>query len=687
MIVPPRIEFWDIEDKSARTGATKIWAKRYDNDSNYYAVFYIDNVDVSGYQWADSNGYFSIDVDTTKYSKGPHLLSVYYANTNGGWWDTRNIIFGSPAANASIQSWAPENGSTCSGTVQFWAKRGDSDTNHFAVFYLTDYLTADSNGYFSVTVDTTAFSDGPHKILVYYANSSSCGLDYRNYMFKNVTSSEGVQLWGVEDNSVYSGEVSFRAKRADWDNNHYGRFYIDDVPITGNIPSDDGGFFNVTVNTAKYQNGTHMLSVYHAYSAGSGWDVKHIVFSNPVLGSVKEMSSTAEGTIHLEGWAVDPDNPSGNRVELAVFVGGDKDHGGKRYTVYTNGTEATGISYMGYGDYHGFDLDVIVDETGNQPVYVYAVDQADSSKLVKLYGGSLEIQEYHLSAIRIRENLNLEEGETTTLIPEYVPENIPDSYKGVVWSSSDPDIAMVSSEGIVTGVHEGMATITATSAWASGITAVCTVTVAKNDDPPVIESLKITEITPAYYSIKCIATDDKGLVKMQFISWTDLEEESNAVVQEIMIEDEDIFAEINAAIAVADHDYATGICYNTRVRVTDIRGNVTEYVGDESRVFMPELIHCFPTVKFPSDLVSIEEGAFENAADIGEVVLPEGLVQIGSRAFANCNALVLIHMPNSVQEIGKNAFTGSEKVVFLCASDNAAAKYARENGIPYFTGE
>ena len=50
----------------------------------------------------------------------------------------------------------------------------------------------------------------------------------------------------------------------------------------------------------------------------------------------------------------------------------------------------------------------------------------------------------------------------------------------VTWTSSDSSIATVDSNGNVTGVKEGQATITATTA--DGLTATCTVTVSKEDE-------------------------------------------------------------------------------------------------------------------------------------------------------------------------------------------------------------
>lgn len=84
------------------------------------------------------------------------------------------------------------------------------------------------------------------------------------------------------------------------------------------------------------------------------------------------------------------------------------------------------------------------------------------------------------------------------------------------------------------------------------------------------------------------------------------------------------------------------------------------------------------------------EGKTSSAAVFIYLVFTDCLLltkRVGSRAFAECGRLTLIYMPDSIEHIAANAFTDSSYVVFLCASDNAAAAFARENHIPYFTGE
>ena len=79
-----------------------------------------------------------------------------------------------------------------------------------------------------------------------------------------------------------------------------------------------------------------------------------------------------------------------------------------------------------------------------------------------------------------KETLELTIGEKETLTATVEPENT--TYKTIVWSSSNNEVATVSEDGVVTANSVGEATITATC---SDVTATCTVTVS----PRLVESI------------------------------------------------------------------------------------------------------------------------------------------------------------------------------------------------------
>ncbi|MBR6846282.1 MAG: Ig domain-containing protein [Bacteroidaceae bacterium] len=66
-------------------------------------------------------------------------------------------------------------------------------------------------------------------------------------------------------------------------------------------------------------------------------------------------------------------------------------------------------------------------------------------------------------------------GQTLQLTATVTPDNATD--KSVIWSSSNPSVATVDANGLVTAVSSGRTTITATTADGSNKTATCAVTV------------------------------------------------------------------------------------------------------------------------------------------------------------------------------------------------------------------
>ena len=88
-----KIQLWSVDSSTVYSGTVKFWAKRNDDDSNHYAVFYIDDVPITGHLSADQDGFFSVDVDTTTYENGAHQLSIHYVNSSSDEWSVCNVNF------------------------------------------------------------------------------------------------------------------------------------------------------------------------------------------------------------------------------------------------------------------------------------------------------------------------------------------------------------------------------------------------------------------------------------------------------------------------------------------------------------------------------------------------------------------------------------------------------------------
>ena len=223
-----------------------------------------------------------------RYYEDSFSASYPVRNPNNPTWQETVIGYIHLSSN-KIQLWSVDSSTVYSGTVKFWAKRNDDDSNHYAVFYIddvpiTDHLSADQDGFFSVDVDTTTYENGAHQLSIHYVNSSSdewsvCNVNFYNDLYSNI-----IQLWSVDSSTVYSGTVKFWAKRNDDDSNHYAVFYIDDVPITDHLSADQDGFFSVDVDTTTYENGAHQLSIHYVNSSSDEWSVCNVNFYNDLSG-------------------------------------------------------------------------------------------------------------------------------------------------------------------------------------------------------------------------------------------------------------------------------------------------------------------------------------------------------------------------------------------------------------------
>jgi Na+-driven multidrug efflux pump len=72
-----------------------------------------------------------------------------------------------------------------------------------------------------------------------------------------------------------------------------------------------------------------------------------------------------------------------------------------------------------------------------------------------------------------------------------------------------------------------------------------------------------------------------------------------------------------------------------------------------------------------------------NLLGVSTIAAFNAVSRIDSFAFENCDDLLFVYMPDSITDIAADAFFGCERIVFLCASDNAAAEYAKFRYIPY----
>ena len=157
---------------------------------------------------------------------------------------------------------------------------------------------------------------------------------------------------------------------------------------------------------------------------------------------------------------------------------------------------------------------------GNEYVYGLTAShngaETYTSGVITIFGSNAEAQQYGMNVWNLNKfpettdivlnhsELVLAKGQTQQQLTATVsPAN---ALPIVAWESSDPDVATVSEDGLVTAKGYGTATITATTTDGSNLSAICSVTVATNVDLTDIAHWEVTYNASYGYTFKDIAT-------------------------------------------------------------------------------------------------------------------------------------------------------------------------------------
>ena len=173
-------------------------------------------------------------------------------------------------------------------------------------------------------------------------------------------------------------------------------------------------------------------------------------------------------------------------------------------SITVDGTEVSMDSQVTTAIYSGEGLEVKVDAPEDTNVYINGAygkertyETVPEKRILRIITqeGEKEPDIRYIRLIRSDEVrgltlnvslLSLEENETAVLTASVTPADAANT--NVIWTSSDENVAKVSSDGTVTGVKEGTAVITCTSEENADIFAECTVTVTA---VPVAESITL----------------------------------------------------------------------------------------------------------------------------------------------------------------------------------------------------
>lgn len=266
-VVTPQVSLINISNGASYSGTAKFQAKRQDSVSNHYAVFYLDGREITGHISADSSGYFSASINTTQYTDGQHKLTVQYVNTYGSASDERTInfdnnkdttspVFKEYKANASdsreIEFFCIVRDNVAVSKVIFnvWTEQNGKDD-------LRTYNGTANNGYWGVYVDIGNHNNEMGKYIAEIIAYDSSG----NSTKVECSGSMPIDLWYVSNGEVFSGQKQVWAKRTTSYEPDYAIFYIDGQAVSGKLAVDSNDFFSTTIDTTRYSDGNHTLSV------------------------------------------------------------------------------------------------------------------------------------------------------------------------------------------------------------------------------------------------------------------------------------------------------------------------------------------------------------------------------------------------------------------------------------------
>ena len=267
-----------------------------------------------------------------------------------------------------------------------------------------------------------------------------------------------------------------------------------------------------------------------------------------------------------------------------------------------------------------------------------------------------------ISSVSLNKNtLSLERGESAILTATVLPTDTTEN-KTVTWESSDETVATVTSDGTVTAVGVGSATITAKCGRKSATCAVTVVEDTESGNPNTPPTEPTTPETPS-----TDPTDQD----------TPPKKPTEPLVEENQDDEEDEL-EVGTVLESTNAQY--------QITANDEDERTVEYtkpLTEKATVTIPATV----TVDGETFLVtSIEKNAFKNNKKLKKITIGKNIISIGASAFYGCKSLKIITIKSEqLKKVGKKAFKGihaSAKVKVPKKKLDAYKKLLKGKGLP-----
>lgn len=306
------------------------------------------------------------------------------------------------------------------------------------------------------------------------------------------------------------------------------------------------------------------------------------------------------GGVSITGWAFDYDDCS-QQLQIKVYLD-DVLVLQQKATAYRPDVDT---QYGGVGAYHGFDFWVPSSQAGNRKFQVYAVDIGT--------GNDSWLATGYINVLVDREPPTLTELKATNVtstgfdVSCVSTDNIGvDHVEAIVWTADENSAVTgiangegnvytyhvnVSNHGNASGTyHARMKSYDSAGNWRYNT---IDINVPSDDSiSPVITDVKITNLTSKGYDVSCTVTDNVGVNRVVFPTWTDRNGQDDIASEWWSV---DHFATRGTQygdtwtfhVDIADHNHESGL-YHTHIYAYDDAGNRECNITDAAEVVVPE---------------------------------------------------------------------------------------------------